>query len=98
MRFQLEMKSTLTIRVGVKIRKQKAFYGLQFNIYSVQEIIIERECCLSDKVHDHQVQDDVGKDEISESPFRCNAEELVLVLGVRLEAQADWKGIGKLAR
>lgn len=43
------------------------------------------------------MQDDVGKDKVSESPFRCNAEELVLVLGVRLEAQADWKGNGELA-
>lgn len=39
----------------------------------------------------------MGKDEISESSLRCDAEELVLVLGVRLEAQADWKGDSRLA-
>lgn len=37
------------------------------------------------------MQDDVGKDEVGESPFGCDAQELGLVLRVRLEAQAHCK-------
>lgn len=69
------------------------FYGI---VNFIQDIllleIIERPSArLSDKVHHHQVQDDVGKDKVRESPFRRYPEELRFVLGVRLEAQAHWK-------
>lgn len=53
------------------------------------EIIERTSARLTDKVHHHQVQDNVGEDKVRKSTLGRYSKELRFVLGVRLETQAN---------
>ena len=45
----------------------------------------------ANKIHDHQMKDDTGKDEVGKCSLWANADEVRLVLRVRLDAETDCK-------
>lgn len=46
-------------------------------------------CGLTHEVNDDDMKNDVREDEVSEAPFWRNSKELLLVLWIRLQTQAN---------
>lgn len=63
-------------------------------IYRVLQILFTISACtvrpLSDEIHHNNMQNYMGQNEISESPFRWNADKLGLVLWISLQTKAHW--------